>query len=356
MTHLGMPSILTRPCGLKMLLRTKLQIGLVAILVLSLVSWTSIYLILNNTYDRGDVQIQVSIPQGATLDQIVDSLYVKKIIYNKSSFKLAAWITGKTRRLYPGNYLLAPHLSNKTLLYSLTTVHLQEVVVTIPEGLRSDEIIGVLSDRLDLDSLKLNRLLTDSGLLAKVDHGFTHLEGTLFPDTYRFIKGASERLTLERMIQNFNDHMKPEWFEQAKNNGMTIPQVITLASLIEKETANPHERQLISGVYHHRLHKRMLLNCDPTLIYALVQMGEWKGNLQLKHKELNSPYNTYRFRGLPPTPIANPGASSIEAALYPEETPYLYFVGKNDGSGEHAFSITLNEHINKVNRYQRRRR
>lgn len=336
--------------------KSKLLIALSVLGAFTLFTVGSIYLILNNTFDRGETPIQVTIPQGSTLGQIADSLYEKGIIYNRSGFKLAAWFTGKTRRLYPGSYELPPHLSNKTLLYKLTTVHLQEVEVTIPEGLRSDEIVSTLAKKLDLDSLELTSLLLDSNLLAKVNHGFVSLEGTLFPDTYRFVKGASARATLERMIENFNGHMKSEWIDRAGELKLSIPEVITLASLIEKETANPGERELISGVYHNRLNQRMLLNCDPTLIYALVQLGEWDGNLKREHKELISPYNTYKYRGLPPTPIANPGAASIATALYPAETPYLYFVGKNDGSGEHTFSVTLHDHINNVNRYQRRKR
>lgn len=341
---------------MEMTFRIKLLITAGIAITLLLVAWVSAYLILNNTYNRGEKQVRIVIPQGAALGQIADSLYAHGVIYNKSSFKMAAWISGKTRQLFPGTYYLPPNLTNKALLRQLTTHHLQEITITIPEGLRSDEIISILSQKLDLDSVELSKLMTDSTLLALVDNGFVHLEGTLFPDTYRFVKGASARYTLERIIRHFNTQLKPEWVQQAREIGMTIPEVITLASLIEKETANTAERRLISGVYHNRLHQRMLLNCDPTLIYALVQKGEWDGNLQLKHKEMRSPYNTYRYRGLPPTPIANPGAASIEAALYPEETPYIYFVGKNDGSGEHTFSVTLREHINKVNRYQRRGR
>ncbi|MCF7796142.1 MAG: endolytic transglycosylase MltG [Lentisphaeria bacterium] len=339
-----------------MTLRSKLLTVAGITITLVFTAWVSTYLILNNTYNRGDNHVRIVIPQGAALDQIADSLFAHGVIYNKTSFKMAAWLSGKTRQLFPGTYYLPPHLTNKALLRQLTTVHLQEVTITIPEGLRSDEIISILSKNLDLDSIKLSELMSDFSLLAIVDHGFVHLEGTLFPDTYRFVKGESARGILERLLRHFNSRLLPEWQARAAEMGMTIPEIITVASLVEKETANPSERALISGVYHNRLKKRMLLNCDPTLIYALVQMGEWDGNLKLEHKEMRNPYNTYRYRGLPPTPIANPGAASIEAALYPEETPYLYFVGMNDGSGRHAFSTTLREHINKVNRYQRRGR
>ncbi|MCF7801129.1 MAG: endolytic transglycosylase MltG [Candidatus Marinimicrobia bacterium] len=337
-----------------MTFKSKLLIIAGIAIALVFITWVSAYLILNNTYNRGDKQVRIIIPQGAALGEIADSLYAQGVIYNKTSFKMAAWLSGKTRQLFPGTYYFPPHLTNKALLRLLTTVHLQEVTITIPEGLRSDEITSILSEKLELDSAELSRLMTDSTLLAIVDHGFVHLEGTLFPDTYRFVKGESARRTLERLLRHFNNQLQPEWLERADDLGMTIPEIITLASLVEKETANPAERHLIAGVYHNRLRQRMLLNCDPTLIYALVQMGEWDGDLKLKHKEMGNPYNTYRYRGLPPTPIANPGSASIKAALYPEETPYFYFVGKNDGSGKHAFSITLREHINNVNRYQRR--
>jgi len=135
--------------------------------------------------------------------------------------------------------------------------------------------------------------------------------------------------------------------------GFDLQRLITFASLVEKETAREDERRLVSSVYHNRIQKNMLLGCDPTVIYMLVRRGEWNGNLQRKHFAINDPYNSYLKRGLPPGPIANPGLASIHAALNPEVTDYLYFVGKNDGTGAHDFSKTLREHNNKVNRYQR---
>ena len=333
-----------------------LRYALTALIILSLAGITSLYIIFDSRPGKTDNELaQIIIRDGSSLSSIAQQLYEADIISSPESFKVAAKLLNRTRAIYPGAYSIQKGLSNTEAIEALAHAKAIEISVTIPEGLRSDEIIGLLSRQLNLDSLKMMDLLTDSTLLSIAGHGFSHLEGTLFPETYRFLENSDEFMVLEKMVRHFKDSIQPEMLEKANSMGFDLQQLITFASLVEKETAREDERRLVSSVYHNRIQKNMLLGCDPTVIYMLVRRGEWNGNLQRKHFSINDPYNSYLKRGLPPGPIANPGLASINAALNPETTDFLYFVGKNDGTGAHDFSKTLREHNNKVNRYQRRR-
>jgi UPF0755 protein len=176
-------------------------------------------------------------------------------------------------------------------------------------------------------------------------------EGYLFPETYHFPKGVSPREVIDKMVAHFRSVFTPTWIDRAQAIGMTTHEVVTLGSIVEKETATPEERPLIAAVFLNRLKRDMRLESDPTVIYG---MKDFDGNLTRKDLEIPTPYNTYQIKGLPQSPIANPGRASIAAVLYPSEEPHLYFVSKNDGS--HHFSRTLSEHNEMVRRYQLRRR
>ncbi|MBL7024213.1 MAG: endolytic transglycosylase MltG [Candidatus Marinimicrobia bacterium] len=333
-----------------------LRYALTALIILSLAGITSLYIIFDSRPGKTDNELaQIIIRDGSSLSSIAQQLYEADIISSPESFKVAAKLLNRTRAIYPGAYSIQKGLSNTEAIEALAHAKAIEITVTIPEGLRSDEIIGLLSRQLNLDSLKMMDLLTDSTLISIAGHGFSHLEGTLFPETYRFLENSDEFMVLAKMVRHFKDSIQPEMLEKANSMGFDLQRLITFASLVEKETAREDERRLVSSVYHNRIQKNMLLGCDPTVIYMLVRRGEWNGNLQRKHFLINDPYNSYLKRGLPPGPIANPGLASITAALNPETTDFLYFVGKNDGTGAHDFSKTLREHNNKVNRYQRRR-
>jgi len=267
----------------------------------------------------GDI-LTLEVRQGATLSEIADSLLQRGVIGSKLRFKLAAALSQRSRSIFPGVYQLEHNLSNQEVLDRMTNARARELAITIPEGLRSDEIIHILVQKLELDSLKLTGLLTDPDLLELAGPDFTHLEGTLFPETYRFLENSTERTVLRRMVREFRSRIKPEWEARALELGRNWVELITLASLVEKETALPAERPLVASVYYNRLREEMHLNCDPTLIYMLIQMGQWDGDLRREHKVIRNHYNTYWYRGLPPGPIANPGAASIEAVLYPDST------------------------------------
>jgi len=333
-----------------------LQYVLTTLILLCLAGITSLYMVFDaRGPDPGKGTADIIIRDGSSLNTIAKQLYDSQIIRSPQSFKLAARLMNRTRAIYPGAYTLERGMSNTEAIEALAHAKAIEITITIPEGLRSDEIVGLLSQTLGLDSLKMSQLLTDSSLLALAGEGFSHLEGTLFPETYRFLQNSDEYMVLNKLVTQFHASITPEMITQADQFGFDLQRLITFASLVEKETAREDERRLVASVYHNRIKKGMLLNCDPTIIYMLVRRGEWNGNIQRKHFRINDPYNSYMKRGLPPGPIANPGLASIEATLDPEITDFLYFVGKNDGTGVHDFSKTLREHNNKVNRYQRGR-
>lgn len=329
---------------------------LTALILLCLAGITSLYIVFDSRApSKGKEEVDIVIREGSTLSAIAQQLYDEGIIASPEAFKVAARLLERTRAIYPGLYTIQKGLSNTQAIEALAHAKAIEITVTIPEGLRSDEIIGLLSRKLDLDSLKMSNLLTDSSLLALAGEGFTHLEGTLFPETYRFLENSDEYMVLSKLVEHFRSSIQPEMLEKAASMGFDLQGLITLASLVEKETARDDERGLVASVYHNRIERGMLLNCDPTIIYMLVRRGEWNGNIQRKHFKIKDPYNSYMYRGMPPGPIANPGLASIQATLNPDTSDFLYFVGMNDGTGAHAFSRTLKEHNNKVNRYQRRR-
>ncbi len=333
-----------------------LRLSLAFIIILIFTGITGLYFIFDSRPVSGNGQaVEIVIQDGATLSTIAEQLHQAGVIRSPNTFKLAAHLLRKTRAIYPGIYTLDSRLSNTEAIQVLAHARAIEITITIPEGLRSDEIISLLSHKLDLDSLRMTKLLTDPSLLKIAGEGFKHLEGTLFPETYRFLENSDELMVIKKLVSHFRESIKPEMLAKADQFGFDIHRLITFASLVEKETAREDERRLVASVYHNRLKQDMLLNCDPTIIYMLVQQGTWNGNIQRKHFKIDNPYNSYMYKGLPPGPIANPGLASIMASLDPEESDFLYFVGKNDGTGVHAFSKTLRQHINKVNRYQRRR-
>jgi len=192
--------------------------------------------------------------------------------------------------------------------------------------------------------------LTSPEIISQYNIEGPNLEGYLFPDTYTWSKDTDPVAVIRFFLHRFRQVFTPKMAKRASEMKLSEREVITIASIVEKETSDPRERPLISGVIHNRLKKRIPLQSDPTVIYG---MPDFNGNLTKKDLRRYTPYNTYVIRGLPPGPISNPGIGSLMAALYPASVDYLYFVSKNDGT--HHFSSTLKEHNAAVDRYQRRR-
>jgi UPF0755 protein len=196
------------------------------------------------------------------------------------------------------------------------------------------------------------RAARNGALVHDIDPVAQDLEGYLFPDTYTLPRRTTADQLVQRMVTAFRDIMSPDLVQRAAARGLSVRELMTLASLVEKETAKSGERPLVAAVYTNRLKIGMGMQCDPTVIYALERAGKYDGNLTRENLQFDSPYNTYRYAGLPPGPIAAPGRAAIEAAASPADVPYLYFVSRNDGS--HVFSATLDEHNRNVYEFQKK--
>jgi UPF0755 protein len=190
----------------------------------------------------------------------------------------------------------------------------------------------------------------NASLITDLDPEARDLEGYLFPETYALPRGTSAAAVVSQMVSHFKNAYTPELRSAAAAAGLSTRQLVTLASLVEKETGTPAERPLVAAVYRNRLKIGMAMQADPTVIYAMQKAGTYQGNLRREDLQLDSPYNTYKYAGLPPGPIAAPGKASLEAAAKPADVAYLYFVSKNDGS--HVFATTLEEHNRNVFTWQ----
>jgi len=272
------------------------------------------------------------------------------VINNLLKFKLFARLKGYDKKIKAGEYLLSSSMSPDEILEKMVRGKVHLYKVTIPEGFNIKQIASIIAHAGLLKDEKFLSTATDSSLIHEMGIDAASFEGYLFPDTYLFPKDVSSKKIITTMLNRFRSTFTPEWKKQAQLLGFTIHQVVTLASIIEKETGDPRERPIISSVFHNRLKKRMRLQSDPTVIYGILNFD---GNITRKHLTTTTPYNTYKIKGLPPGPIASPGFKSIEAALFPADTRFLYFVSKNDTT--HEFSTNIKDHNRAVRKYQLRR-
>jgi UPF0755 protein len=227
--------------------------------------------------------------------------------------------------------------------------------VTLPEGMRLDEIATRLGDAGITDPDAFLALARDPEFARSLGLEAPTFEGYAYPETYRFRRHTSPEAVLERMLAEFRGRLVSEDAVAVARSGLTLHQVVTLASIVEKESAQISERPVIAGVYRNRLRLGMRLQSDPTVIYGIVQIrGAFDGDIRSRDLREDTAWNTYTRAGLPPCPIANPSIEAIRAVLYPADVPYLYFVARNDGS--HKFSESLTEHNGAVKRYQSKRR
>ena len=295
----------------------------------------------------------VSIPAGATLRQIAARLAQVGVIRHQGMFVLYARLRGAAAQLQAGEYALRATMSPAQVLDILRHGNVIYHSLTIPEGLTVRDIAALIAAKGLGDRQTILRLAHDAAFIRSLGLTVPSLEGYLFPETYHVPRSMNERDLLRLMVQTLRKNYTRDIALRAQRLGMTQHEVVTLASLIEKEAHVDEERPLISAVFHNRLRKGMRLQADPTVIYALGE--RFDGNLRKKDLAIDSPYNTYRYAGLPPGPIANPGRRSLQAAVAPAPVDYLYFVatGKH---GRHHFSTTLREHNQAVRKYQLGRR
>ena len=301
----------------------------------------------------GDREVSITIEPGAHAGEIAARLEQHGIIRSSGIFKLLLYLTGNTGRIKAGEYVFSGSPTPLDVMGKLIRGDIRYHKITFPEGLTLRETADEIRQAGFLSYEEFLRTASESDLIATLDPEAEDLEGYLFPDTYYLTAGATAKELVEMMTGRFKEVFTAAWRDRAEALGLTTREIVTLASLIEKETGLESERSRVSSVFHNRLKKNMLLQCDPTVIYAMKAAGTYRGRILRKDLEMDSPYNTYKFPWLPPGPIANPGREAIAAALYPERTSYYYFVSRNDGS--HYFSATIAEHNRMVNKYQRKR-
>ncbi len=296
-------------------------------------------------------RVTVTIPPGASLRTAADSLHRAGLVAWPRLFRLYAKTTSDDRAIKAGTYTLKRGESWTMLIHALRDGEGLDRRVTIPEGWSLLNIVPALATALGAPEDSVDSAVRDTALLRELDLPTPTLEGYLFPDTYIFSYGTSPRAAVREMVNRFLHVWDPAWDERLQQLAMSRNDIITLASIIEREARLPEERPVISAVYHNRLRLQMPLQADPTVEYAL---GAHHERLYYRDLAVESPYNTYRHPGLPPGPIASPGKASIEAALFPAAVPYLYFVASPDG--HHEFRTTFKAHTEAVQEARRERR
>ncbi len=298
-------------------------------------------------------KLKVTIPTGSSTEDIGLILKEQGLIKNETMFRLLARWYGKDSQLKAGEYELTPAMSLAEVLEKIAQGKVTTRSFTVPEGYAVEDIIRLLDSKGFASERDLRQALKDTSLLEKFGwggalQGAQPFEGYLFPDTYRVETGTPPRELVNIMLKRMFEVWSPELQGRAEEMGLNIHQVLTLASIVEKEAKVDSERPIIAGVYWNRFKKGMKLDADPTVRYAL---GKFKEPLTYADLKVDSPYNTYRNTGLPPGPIASPGLKSILAVLHPDDVPYFYFVAREDGT--HIFSRTLKEQNQNIAKLRR---
>ncbi|MCU0558922.1 MAG: endolytic transglycosylase MltG [Desulfobacterales bacterium] len=291
----------------------------------------------------------VLIRGGQPFSAVVELLVARGVVQSPLKFRVLARLRGVDRRIKAGEYALRASMTPLEILAALERGAVKLHRLIIPEGWTVQQIAAAVEAAGLGAAADTTRLAGDPALARRHGIEADSLEGYLFPDTYLFPRGVAAETIVGVMLERFREVFTPEWSRRAAELGFSVHAVVTLASIIEKETGAAAERALISSVFHNRLAKGMRLETDPTVIYGIENFD---GNLTRRHLATPTPYNTYLIRGLPPGPIASPGSASLHAALYPAQTDYLFFVSRNDGT--HVFSSSLEEHNRAVRQHQSR--
>ena len=297
-----------------------------------------------------DAEQFVEIPAGIGTTGIGQRLVDAGVVSDTLTFRLAVATSGLAQRLQAGEYRFTDALTPLAVLDTLSRGAVYVRRLTFREGLTIAEMAAVYESKGFGPAAAFEQAARAVTLVSDLDPRARDLEGYLFPETYALSRTASAETLVAGMVERFRAVAGQDVLEQAAAQGLTLRQVVSLAALVEKETARQEERPLVAAVYRNRLRIGMPMQADPTLIYALTRAGRYDGNIRKADLTFDSPYNTYRYPGLPPGPIAAPGRASLEAVLHPADVTHLYFVSRNDGS--HAFAETLAEHNRNVRRFQ----
>lgn len=291
---------------------------------------------------------EFSLKQGSSLKSAARQMQQAGVLPSDMLFVLLARSLGKAAQIKPGNYEIEKPVSPLQLLDIISKGRVEQSDISVIEGWTFNQLRAALNaePKLRHDT----QTLSEAEILKRIGATEKEAEGLFFPDTYNFSSGSSDLAVLKRAYQLMQRNLQESWKTRAPNLPLKNPyQALTLASIVEKETGQAKDRGMIAAVFINRLHKKMLLQTDPTVIYGMG--SKFDGNLRRRDLLSDTPYNTYTRAGLTPTPIALPGLAAIQAVLHPAQTNALYFVAKGDGSS--YFSSTLTEHNNAVNRYQK---
>lgn len=341
-----------------MKLSKKKVIILVSSIVLLLLIGVLFVIYESGPYDKNNGEDKVvNIPMGSTVNNVADILKENNLIKNEFIFKINFKMKNNYSHMKSGKYLLNQKLSNSEIIDKLVSgeIYQDGIKVTIPEGSTSNEIIAILvknelGKKEDFEELVSNpsEFYDDFEFLNQKD--IKSLEGFLYPSTYYFDKDAKAKDIIKEMLTLFDRNYTDELKQKQKERGMTLQEVVNLASIVEKEAVIDEDRPIIASVFYNRLDQNMALQSDATLQYIFETR---KKSITYNDLKIDSPYNTYVEKGLPPTPIANPCIKSIEAVLKPANTDYLYFVASIDGGN--VYSKTYEEHKKNVNKYRKDR-
>lgn len=300
-----------------------------------------------------EAAVRFVIPKGRSATQIGDKLFEERLIKSSLAFKIYVQLTGKAEKIQAGEFTLSPHHSLVEIVERLSSGP-EELWVTIPEGLRREEIVERLVSNLEM-SEKQASVFREQFLIESQGQ-----EGFLFPDTYLFPRDVEASMVVDKMGRTYDSEtiqFQSALIDETAAEGLDNKEITTLASIIERETKTDEERPVVAGILFNRLEIGMALQVDATVQYALASENckvkiidcDWWPTLTKQDLEIDSPYNTYKFTGIPPGPIANPGVSSIRAVINPEESEYLYYI--HDPEGNIHYAETLSEHNQNIKQY-----
>jgi UPF0755 protein len=322
---------------------------LATLLLLALLAAGVAYMTLNTTYQGFREPVILDFPKGTSTQAMAEELAQNGVIRYSWQF-LMARVLNSGRTLQAGEYQFARADTPFNILNRIARGDVFFYELVVPEGSNMFDIAASLGRFKFLKSPDFLRVARNPSLIRDLAPEAPTLEGYLFPATYRITRST----TVEQLCTMMTGQFRKQWRElQDQGHARPVNQVVTLASLVEKETGRQEDRPLVASVYENRLRKGMALDCDPTTIYAALLDARYRGTIHRSDLASDNAYNTYRHAGLPPGPIANPGLASLKAALAPAETDYLYFVAKPDGSGGHQFSQTIEQHNVAVQEYRR---
>lgn len=333
-------------------MRKYLLIGLSVLILLGLAGLgVGYWVVLSPNTGSIDEPTSLYIPRGAGLDQVVDSMETRDILGSSTTFQWMARTTGWGDQIKAGHYRIEPGLNNYDLLSTLRRGLQDPVRLTIPPGTRPEVVAAVAAREMDFPADSFLTALRDTALASELGTDTTTLFGYMLPETYHFYWLTPADEVVRKVKQQFDRFYTDQMARRADSLGLSTSGVVTLASIVEWETGLVEEKPTVAGVYVNRLERGMKLDADPTVQYGLLQTEGQKRRLLYEDYELQHPYNTYLFRGLPPGPVTNPSKTSIRAVTQAEDHPYLYFVAHEDGG--HTFNRTLREHINDARRFHR---